>query len=184
MCTDYDLLFLAQATTAELFPCRDTFEIWSWECDQLQPFFVEWHYTEIKIETLLSGFSENNSVFSFFLGTHIAKAFLYIHLLEIPHFSLQQGSLHHKIHVDCLRRQPLVERKKQEKPPTKSYRKLVKKRRVVCRLTPAEQINLKHIPINPQWTTKTKITLKQVKFFGIYSLLWLLFGKGLTIAAS
>ena len=107
---------------------------------------------------------------------------LYIHLLEIPHFSLQQGSLHHHIHFDCLRRQPLVEKRKQGKPPTKSYRKFVKQRRVVCRLKPAEQINLKHIPINPQW--KTKITLKQVKFVAIYSLLWLLFVKGLTIAAS
>ena len=146
------------------------------------PFFVAWHYTAIQIETL--GFSENNGVILLFLGTHIAKAFLYIHLLEIPHYPLQQGSLHHKIHVDCLRRQPLVEKKEQEKPPTKNYRKLVKQRRVVCRLEPAEQINLKHIPINPQWKTKTQITLKQVKFtVGIYSLLWLLFVKGLTIAA-
>ena len=150
---------------------------------QLQSFFVEWHYTAIQIETLFLGFSENNGVF-LFLGTHIAKAFLYIHLLEIPHCPLQQGSLHHKIHVDCLRRQPLVEKKQQqEKPQTKNHRKLVKERRVVCCLEPAEQINLKHIFINPQWKTKTKITLKQVKFVGIYSLLWLLIVKGLTIAA-
>ena len=51
-------------------------------------------------------------------------------------------------------------KKKQEKPPIKSYRKLVKQRRVVCRLKPAEQINLKHIPINPQWKNKNKNNFK------------------------
>ena len=175
MCTDYDLWFLAQATTAVLFPCRNTFEMWSWECDQLQSFFVERHNTAIKIETLFSGLSENNVVFLLFLGTHIAKAFLHIHLLEIPHYPLQQRILPHKIHVNCLRRQPLVEKKHTRKTTNKKILKIGKAK---------EKIHLKHIPINPRWKTKTKLTLKEVKFAVIFSLLWMLFVKGLTIGTS